>query len=135
MIVEEIRSKCLQMQDIDYRDFQSKLMPTVDPETVIGVRTPQLRSLAKELAGRQDLADFLRDLPHLYFEENQLHAFLVSGIRDMGRCLEEVGHFLPYVDNWATCDQMSPKVFRTHKKELEKQIRVWPIRYGLRFGC
>ena len=92
------------LQDTKYRAFQSKLMPTVAPETVIGVRTPLLRNLAKELAGTAEAADFLRVLPHAYYEENNLHAFLVEKIRDYDAALAETERFLPYIDNWATCD-------------------------------
>lgn len=136
-IITEIREKLYSLQDTGYRDFQSKLFPTVDKSSVIGVRTPALRSYAKELAGRKDVHVFLDDLPHTYFDENQLHAFLISGIRDYACCLEEVNRFLPCVDNWATCDQMSPKVFRKHRKELPESIREWigsDETYTVRFG-
>lgn len=112
-------------QDGAYREFQIKLIPTVRPETVIGVRTPALRALAKQFAGRGDIDEFLSALPHEYFDENQLHAFIVSAQKDFSRCMSEVNAFLPYVDNWATCDQMSPKVFRKHRPELLAQIRMW----------
>ena len=92
------------LQDTKYRAFQSKLMPTVAPETVIGVRTPLLRNLAKELAGTAEAADFLCVLPHEYYEENNLHAFLVEKIRDYDAALAETERFLPNIDNWATCD-------------------------------
>ena len=125
MIIEEIREELFRLQDEKYRDFQVKLMPTVDPDTAIGVRTPELRKLAKQVIRREDIEEFLRDLPHRYFDENQIHAFAVSEIKDYEKCLEEVKRFLPYVDNWATCDQMSPKVFRKHKEELLAEIRNW----------
>ena len=113
------------LQDTKYRAFQSKLMPTVAPETVIGVRTPLLRNLAKELAGTAEAADFLRVLPHEYYEENNLHAFLVEKIRDYDAALAETERFLPYIDNWATCDCFSPKVFAKHKDELLTPVRRW----------
>lgn len=113
------------LQDTKYRAFQSKLMPTVAPETVIGVRTPLLRNLAKELAGTAEAADFLRVLPHAYYEENNLHAFLVEKIRDYDAALAETERFLPYIDNWATCDCFSPKVFAKHKDELLTPVRRW----------
>lgn len=133
MKTKEIRSRLFDLQDIQYRDFQVKLMPTVDPETAIGVRTPELRKFAKELvkaeasesAGKADLIAFLRELPHQYFDENQLHAFILSEMKDYDRCIDEVCRFLPYVDNWATCDQMSPKVFRKQRKELLDHIKEW----------
>ena len=113
------------MQDEKYRSFQVKLFPTVDPETVIGVRTPELRSYAKTLLKEEGISTFLSDFPHKYFDENQLHAFIISEIKDYDRCIEEVNRFLPYVDNWATCDQMSPKVFKKHRLQLLDQIRIW----------
>ena len=125
MITDEITQELFRLQDKKYREFQIKLIPSVDPETVIGVRTPALRSYAKELAKREDIPDFLHSLPHRYFDENQLHAFIISGIRDYAACMEEVCRFRPFTDNWATCDQMSPKVFRKHKKELIGQIKQW----------
>ena len=125
MLTEEIRKELFGLQDSKYRDFQSKLIPDIGPETMIGVRTPQLRKLAADLGKREDIGVFLDDLPHRYFDENQLHAFIISGIRDFGKCISEVERFLPYVDNWATCDQMSPKVFRKHRPELLEHIRVW----------
>ena len=137
MTKEEIREKLFSMQDTGYRDFQAKLIPDVDPDSVIGVRTPELRKLAKELVRDEGLAEFLSDLPHAYFDENQLHAFTVSEIRDYGRCAEEVCRFLPYVDNWATCDQMSPKVFAKNRSALLPLIRGWlgsGRAYTVRFG-
>ncbi len=136
-MTEQIRADLFRMQDKEYRDFQSRLIPTVDPETVIGIRTPELRKYAKQHAGDPDISLFLEDLPHAYFDENQLHAFLVSELKDYGECMKELKRFLPYVDNWATCDQMSPKVFRRHRDELREQVMGW-IRsgetYTVRFG-
>ena len=123
--IEKIREELFSMQDKKYRDFQAKLIPTVATDSVIGVRTPALRTYAKELLKEGKYEAFLQDLPHRYFDENQLHAFIISGIKDYEKCMEEVCRFLPYVDNWATCDQMSPKVFRKQKAELLKQIKKW----------
>ena len=123
--IDQIREELFRLQDGKYRELQKKLIPTADPETVIGVRTPELRQYAKQLVKGEDVTAFLRDLPHRYFDENQLHAFIVSEIRDFGRCVDEADRFLPYVDNWATCDQMSPKVFRKHRSELPAWIRKW----------
>ncbi len=137
MILEEIRQSLFALRDEPYRAFLAPLIPGVPADTVIGVRTPALRLCAKKLAARTDAADFLRALPHAYFEENQLHAFILSEIRDFGRCLEELDLFLPYVDNWATCDQMSPKVFKKHRAELIGPIRGWIASertYTVRFG-
>ena len=125
MLTDEIREELFRLQDTKYRDFQSKLIPTAKPETVIGVRTPELRKLAKQLIKREDITSFLDDLPHRTFDENQLHAFLLSERKDYETCIEEVERFLPFVDNWATCDQMSPKVFRKHRPELLDHIRRW----------
>ena len=137
MIRNEIGAELHRHQDIKYRDFQVRLIPTVDPGTVIGVRTPVLRALARRLKDRADIRDFLGDLPHGTFDENQLHAFIISEIRDYAACLEAVERFLPYVDNWATCDQLSPKVFRKHRAELPTPIKRWIAdgrTYTVRFG-
>ena len=136
-MITEIREALYGLQDLKYREMQTGIIPTVDPESIIGVRTPELRRMAKELAGRDGIGEFLNDLPHRYFEENQLHAFIISGMKDFGFCLAELERFLPYVDNWATCDQMSPKVFRKHRPELLRSIRKWiasPDTYTIRFG-
>lgn len=125
MINEDILKKLYSLQDTKYRDFQGKLLPTVDTETIIGVRTPDLRKLAKELAKRDDIGTFLDTLPHTYFDENQLHAFILSELKNYDRCITLVDCFLPYVDNWATSDQLSPKVFRKHKTELLLYIKNW----------
>ena len=132
-----IQEKLFALQDTKYREFQSKLMPTVDPDTVIGVRTPQLRKLAKEIAKTEEKQLLLQGLPHAYFEENQLHAFVIALEKDFERCLAEVERFLPYIDNWATCDQLSPKVFAKHREELLSRIDVWLESdhvYTIRFG-
>ena len=137
MITEEIREELFRIRDIEYRDFQVRLIPSVEPDQVIGVRTPALRKYARQLAIRADAQIFLRDLPHRYFDENQLHAFMISGIKDYGKCLEEVNIFLPCVDNWATCDQLSPAVFKKHRRELIREIRNWidsDRTYTVRFG-
>ena len=137
MTGEEIRKELFSRQDKDYRDFQAKTLPTVDKESMIGVRTPELRSLAKEWGKRDDIEVFLRELPHRYFDENQIHAFVISGMKDFEKCMEETELFLPYVDNWATCDQMSPKIFKKHRPELLKHIKKWiksDRTYTIRFG-
>lgn len=136
-INREILKRLYALQDIEYQVFQSKLIPTVDPATVIGVRTPALRAYAKELSRREDVGDFLSALPHVYFDENQLHAFLISLGKDYGETLAAVDAFLPYVDNWATCDQLSAKVFRAHRAELLGMIERWMASehvYTVRFG-
>lgn len=137
MITDEIKSELFRMQDEQYRSFQSKLIPTVEQDIVIGVRTPELRKLAKQMVKRDDVYTFLNELPHQYYDENQLHAFIVSEIKDFKCCVEEVCKFLPYVDNWATCDQMSPKIFKKHRQELLTFIREWIVSdrtYTVRFA-
>ena len=124
-------------QDIEYRDFQSKLIPTVSKDYFIGVRTPELRAYAKEIAKSELKAEFLSELPHSTFDENQLHAFVISLTKDFGECINQVEEFLPYVNNWATCDQMSPKVFKKHRGELKPYIDKWlqsDAEYTVRFG-
>lgn len=121
----EIQERLFELQDEKYRDFQAKLIPTADPASVIGVRTPALRKLAKELSKKDDIDAFLEELPHGYFDENQLHAFILSGMKDYGKCMSGVCSFLPFVDNWATCDQMSPKVFGKNKDDLLTHIKEW----------
>lgn len=137
MTTEEIRSELFRLRDEKYKAFQGALLPTVRAEDMIGVRTPSLRALAKKLARNGDGDAFLAELPHRYFEENQLHAFLLSESKDFDRCIFEVDHFLPYVDNWATCDQMSPRIFRRRKRELLPYVERWlasPEEYVVRFG-
>ena len=137
MNLNEIRAELFKMQDMDYRDFNSKLIPTVDKESMIGIRTPDLRKYAKQLGKSSDVIEFLQTLPHKYFDENQLHAFIISEIKDFNSCVDKVNEFLPYVDNWATCDQLSPKVFKKHHKELIAYIKDWLKSdkvYTLRFG-
>ena len=135
--IEDIRRKLFSLQDEEYRQFQAKLMPTVDPEKMIGVRTPELRRYAKQLIKSGEASDFIKQLPHDYFDENQLHAFIISDIKEYDRCISEVKRFLPRVDNWATCDQLSPKVFKKHKAELLIEIKKWiksKETYTIRFG-
>ena len=136
-ITEEIRERLFSLRDEKYRDFQGSLIPTAGEDSIIGVRTPELRKYAKELKKRDDIGEFLRDLPHNYFEENQLHAFIIAQIKDFDECLEALGSFLPYVDNWATCDQMNPKALAKNKPELFKAATEWIASgqtYTIRFG-
>ena len=137
MITEEIRKELYAMQDVEYRDFQSGLIPDVSKENFIGVRTPELRKLAKKFAKMEDIGKFLNELPHTTFDENQLHAFIISDIKDYDKCICEVERFLPYVDNWATCDQMSPKIFKKNRELLLERIREWIVSdktYTVRFA-
>ena len=133
----DLYGKLYELQDLNYRDMQIRLIPAIDSESVIGVRTPELRSMAKDILKAGNYKDFLEELPHEYFEENQLHAFIISGIKDIGECMKKLEEFLPYVDNWATCDQMSPKVFKKHKDVLFAHIKEWidsERTYTVRFG-
>ncbi|MBE6565876.1 MAG: DNA alkylation repair protein [Ruminococcaceae bacterium] len=133
----EIQAHLFAMQDEGYRTFQCRLMPTVDAETVIGVRTPQLRKYAKTIANSSVTKPFLQALPHRYYEENNLHAFLIEEIKEFDTCVEALNTFLPYVDNWATCDSMNPKILGKHKPELLAVIENWlssPDTYTVRFG-
>jgi len=111
--------------DAVYRDFSSKIIPTVNMKKIIGVRTPVLRAMARDMTKTGADKDFVRDLPHKFFEENQLHAFIISGFRDFDLAIAAVDEFLPYVDNWATCDQMSPKVFAKNANKLLPYIKKW----------
>ena len=132
-----IQKKLFALQDLDYRDFQCKLMPTVPPEQVIGVRMPALRKLAKELRGKPETTEFLAVLPHNYYEENNLHGLLISESRDYGETLAALEAFLPWVDNWATCDLLAPKAFQRHPEALPGQIQAWlnsGRTYTIRFG-
>ena len=132
-----ITDRLFELQDTGYRDFQSRLMPDVPKEKVIGVRTPALRKLAKELAGTEEAAAFISQLPHKYYEEDNLHAFLVCEMKDYDDCMAEVEQFLPYIDNWATCDCFTPKVFKKHRAEVYEKIKQWlgsAETYTVRFG-
>lgn len=130
------------MADPKTAAFTSRIIPNVDPKTILGIKTPELRALAKELlkspkgaanASKAKKAaalapaaqKFLSDLPHKYFEENQLHGFVVSGIKDFDQCVAELERFLPCIDNWATCDQTSPACFKKHKAELLPRVKKW----------
>lgn len=137
MIEDDIRGWLQARQDTKYREMQVKILPSLSPDTIVGVRTPDLRKYAKEIGRREDVKEFLESLPHRFFEENQLHAFIISDLKDYGQCMTELTRFLPYVDNWATCDQMSPRVFKKRRQELLSSIREWIASgrcYTVRFG-
>lgn len=136
-IEERVQAELFALADVGYRDFHSKLIPTINPDVIIGVRTPQLRKLAKSLAKEPDIAAFLQILPHRYYEENNLHGFLIESCKDYPQTIAYLDAFLPYVDNWATCDMMSPKIFRKHLPELIEKIPQWLASgetYTVRFG-
>ncbi|MBP3581529.1 MAG: DNA alkylation repair protein [Clostridia bacterium] len=120
-----IQENLFQLQDLGYRDFHSKLMPTVCKDKIIGVRVPVLRKLAKELNKSDLKADFLNTLPHRYYEEDNLHAFLIEQIKDYDECIFALDDFLLFVDNWATCDMMTPKVLGTNTEKLYEKIEEW----------
>ena len=136
--MEEIQKQLFELQDMAYRDFHSRLMPDIDKETVIGIRVPVLRKYAKSIAGTELAEKFIKELPHCYYEENNLHMMLITGIKDYDRCLTEIERILPYIDNWATCDFPAPKCFENHKEDLLPVIKRWiassetyTIRYGI----
>lgn len=138
--MRKIREELLQMEDLPYKDFQSRLIPTLDKDKIIGIRTPILRKYAKELFKEDSEAAFrfLDDLPHRYYEENNLHGFLIEEIKDFDKTLHYTKAFLPFIDNWATCDSFSPKVFKKHPERMFKEASKWieskytyTIRYGI----
>lgn len=137
-LTKEVQEALFSMQDLEYRDFHSKLMPTVEKERVIGVRTPMLRKFAKQFAKSGNAEAFLKQLPHTYYEENNLHGFIIEGCKDYDTCVRLLDEFLPYVDNWATCDMMTPKVLKKDLPRLFGKIKEWTaaehtytIRYGI----
>lgn len=139
--MENIRDRLIALQDLKYRGFQASLMPTVPIDRVIGVRTPALRALARELK-YADVGGFLQDLPHKYYEEDNLHSFIISEIKDFDTCLGEVERLLPYIDNWATCDTLRPKCFKKNAKRLMPFIdrclvstKTYTVRFGIGLLC
>ena len=128
-----IEERLFALQDKKYRDFHHGLVPTADADYIIGVRMPLLRQLAKEI----EVEPFLAELPHKYYEENQLHAILLSGMKDYGECLRQVERFLQYIDNWATCDGLRPRCFAKHTADVLVHVRRWlsaEHEYTVRFG-
>lgn len=141
-----IQKDLSELKDEKYKDFQSKLIPNIAPEHIIGIRTPALRSYAKKLLReakkdadvQAEIDTFMADVPHTYYDENNLHGFLIEGIKDYDACIAALNHFLPYVDNWATCDMMSPKVLGTDLTRLLSAVNEWlssahtyTVRYGI----
>lgn len=123
--MQEITIMLNENKDGQYAQFQRKLIPGIAPKTIIGVRTPILRKLAKQIAKEDYCKTFLEECPHELFEENQLHGFMISDMKNFELCIRELEKFLPYINNWATCDQTSPKIFKKHKDELLPYIRKW----------
>nr|WP_308565708.1 DNA alkylation repair protein [uncultured Peptostreptococcus sp.] len=125
------------IKEEEYAAFQARLIPSIDPSTIMGIRVPKLRAFAKSYIKDQECQDFLVSLPHAYYDENMLHGILVSEIKDFDTCIYKLEAFLPYVDNWAVCDIMSPRVFKKHKEELLDRIKIWissDQTYTCRFG-
>ena len=120
-----LQERLFAMQDKQYAEFQSKLTPGVPPENIIGIRVPVLRKFAKEFTNKDEVYDFVHQLPHKYYDENMLHSLLISQVKDYEECISLTDAFLPYVDNWAVCDIMSPKVFAKHKSALTEKITTW----------
>lgn len=135
--MNEIQERLFTLQDLGYKEFHSKLMPTVSKEKIIGVRTPVLRKFAKEINNSDLKAEFLKTLPHKYYEEDNLHAFLIEQIKDFDECISALDDFLLYIDNWATCDMMTPKILEKHPNKLYLKIQEWinsSHTYTVRFG-
>lgn len=135
---EKVRQDLLAMEDKPYKSFQEKLVPTISPEKIIGIRTPVLRKYARDFARTAEAELFLQILPHKYYEENNLHAFVIETIKDYEKAMDETEKFLPFIDNWATCDSFSPSVFRKYPQEVyEKAVQFihsdhpYSVRYGI----
>lgn len=136
--MNELQKQLFTLQDPSYLEFHSKLIPTIEKNRIIGIRTPALRSFAKDFKGTKEAESFLKELPHHYYEENNLHMMLISAEKDYETCVREINRFLPYINNWATCDLPAPGVFKKHKSELYGEILKWissddtyTIRYGI----
>ena len=133
----KIQKELFSLQDKEYMRFLSKLTPNISEDTIIGVRIPEIRKLAKKLVKNNEYEDFLKELPHKYYDENLLHGAIISENKDFENCIELLDSFLPFVDNWAVCDTISPKIFKNHKKELIEKIKEWSQSdktYTCRFG-
>lgn len=120
-----IRQELLKLQDSKYKEYLIPIMNTVEPKRIIGVRTPSQREIAKAAFKEGKYQKFLNVLPHKYFEENNVHAFIIEQISDYDACIKELDKFLPYIESWSTCDSMKPKVLRKHKKELMTMVKKW----------
>lgn len=136
-VTERVQKQLFELRDLQYRDFQAKLLPTIEKETVIGVRMPVLRKFAKGYGKTEEAKEFLKILPHQYYDENNLHGLLIEQIKDYDRCLEELERFLPYIDNWATCDMLAVKVMKNHLDSFIEEVCRWmesDRTYTIRFG-
>lgn len=116
--MKSVIEQLFELQDLSYKDFHKKLIPNIDEDNIIGVRTPVLRKFAKEFAKSELKDEFLNSLPHKYYDENNLHAFVIEAVKDYDECINKIDEFLPYIDNWATCDSLSPKIFKNIKRSL-----------------
>ena len=135
-VIQKVQQDLFTMQDLKYRDFHAKLMPTVDKDSVIGVRVPMLRAYAKKFGKTEEAKQFLEILPHQYYEENNLHGLLIDQMKDYELCIEELIRFLPYINNWATCDILSVKAVKGHLDSYIKNIYQWlesDYTYTIRF--
>lgn len=133
----KIQKELFALQDKEYMKFLSKLTPNVSEDTIIGVRIPEIRKLAKKLVKNNEYEDFLKELPHKYYDENLLHGAIISESKNFEKCIKLLDNFLPFVDNWAVCDTISPKIFKKYKKELIEKIKEWSQSdktYTCRFG-
>lgn len=137
-VIKNVQQQLFALQDLKYRDFQAKLMPTIEKEKVIGVRTPILRTFAKAYGKTDEAREFLRVLPHQYYEENNLHGLLIEQIKNYDQCLAELDKFLPYIDNWATCDMLAVKIVKKHLDTFIEEVfryidsaHPYTIRFGI----
>ncbi len=133
----KLLAKLMEVKDDKYKSFQAKLVPNINPDTILGIRTPEMRKIAKELFESNDYDSFLNELPHKYYEENLIHFFVISMIKDFEKCIKEVERFLPYVDCWPVSDQATPKSFRKNHDKLLSYIKKWIKSkhiYTARFG-
>ena len=136
-VIEKVQAELFEMQDLTYRDFHAKLIPTIDKETIIGVRTPMLRTYAKKFGKTADAVTFLEVLPHKYYEENNLHGLLIEQIKDYPACIAAIERFLPYVNNWATCDMITLRTMKKHLDVFIQEVYSWMASdhpYIVRFG-
>ena len=134
---KKVQKELFVLQDLRYRDFHAKLIPSVDKEKVIGIRTPALRAYAKKFGKKEEAKQFLEILPHQYYEENNLHGLLIEQMKGYEKCVEELERFLPYIDNWATCDSPLPKCFDKNKEDVLERAKNWiatDATYVKRFG-
>ena len=136
-VIPKVQQDLFTMQDLEYRDFHAKLMPTVEKESVIGVRVPVLRTYAKKFGKTEEAKQFLKILPHQYYEENNLHVLLIEQIKDYELCIEELERFLPHIDNWATCDMIALRTVKKHLDIFIQEVCRWIASdhpYIVRFG-